>query len=157
MVVLKMVPAEEHSSRVIPMVRVLRHIEGRLFEWTMSVICLSLGLAMTCFPRMVGGSILQVLLFLVSPQQAIAIFLILGIVGTTALIANGASFKVGPRVRSICAIMRSMLWIQFALSMFIVSVKQGFPSPMIFVFPYLALSELYVVYRAVLDVKRTVV
>lgn len=145
--------AQASRWRAYPMAKLLHHLEGRLLEWTMSGICIFLGTGMTLFPKMIHGSIVQILVAIMSPSQITAMFLTVGLLGTFALIANGASFKVGPRVRSFCAVWRSMIWFSFAISMTGVSFQQGFPSPMVFVFFPLALAETYVAYRAILDVR----
>lgn len=110
---------------------------------------------MLVWPRMQRGSIVQVLIEIVGGSAASAVFLLVGLFSTIALVVNGNSLAIGPRVRSICAIFRSVLWGQFTLSMAYVSVAQGFPSPMVFFFGVFTAAELYVVYRAVLDVRAT--
>lgn len=119
----------------------------------MTSACASLGTAMLIYPKMAHGSILQVLLRLVSETQAAFIFFVVGYLGVGALIANGASLKVGPRIRSLVAVARSILWAQFTLSMADVSISQGFPSPMVFFFSLFTTAEIFISYRAVLDVR----
>jgi len=129
------------------------YLDGRLFEWTFAACTTLLGLAMFVWPRVANGSIVRVLVELVGWPAIAGIFLVVGMASIGALIANGSSAAVGPRVRSICAIFRAVLWAQFSLSMAHVSVTQGFPSPMLFFFPVFTASEFYIVYRAVLDVR----
>lgn len=129
------------------------YLDGRLFEWTFSLCSLLLGTAMLVWPRVAHGSIMKVLVDLVGWPIVAIVFLLVGLASMSALVANGSSWSLGPRVRSICAIFRAVLWAQFSLSMFYVSVLQGFPSPMLFFFPVFTASEFYIVYRAVLDVR----
>lgn len=133
--------------------RLQYYLDGRLFEWTFSFCALVLGTAMFAWPKMAHGSIVKVLIDLIGWPAAAGIFAMVGLASLTALVVNGQSLAIGPRVRSICAIFRSVLWAQFTLSMIYVSIAQGFPSPMVFFFGIFTLSELYVVYRAVLDVR----
>jgi hypothetical protein len=129
------------------------YLDGRQFEWTFSFICLLLGVSMFVWPKTAHGSIMRVLVELVGWPIIAAVFFIVGFTSMIALVANGQSLAIGPRVRAVSAIARSTLWMQFTLSMTIVSIDQGFPSPMLFVWPVVAASEFYVVYRAVLDVR----
>lgn len=108
---------------------------------------------MLIWPKMAKGSIVEVIVYFVGWPMVAIIFTAVGLASITALIVNGQSLAVGPRVRSICAIFRSVLWAQFTLSMIGVSATQGFPSPMVFFFSVFTASEFYVVYRAVLDVR----
>ena len=55
------------------------------------------------------------------------VFIIVGVVGMVALIANGSSLRIGPRLRSFSAIVRSVLWISFALSMTYSFHRTGIP------------------------------
>ncbi len=133
--------------------RIPYYLDGRLFEWTFSVCSAVLGASMLIFPRMAHGSIVKVLIDIVGWPLAAVVFLLVGVASIAALIVNGNSLSIGPRVRSLCAIARAVLWGQFTLSMLHVSVVQGFPSPMVFFFSVFTVAELYVVYRAVLDVR----
>lgn len=114
---------------------------------------LELGLAMLIWPKMAKGSIVTVLIDIVGWPAAAIVFVLIGLFSVVALIVNGRSLAIGPRVRSICAILRSVLWAQFTLSMLHVSFVQGFPSPMVVFFSVFTAAEFYVVYRAVLDVR----
>ena len=133
--------------------RITYYLDGRLYEWTFSVCSLWLGLSMLVFPSIANGSIVKVLVDLVGWPMVAIIFILVGLASIAALIINGSSHEIGPRVRSICAILRSILWAQFVLSMIYVSKLQGFPSPMVIFFSVFTASEFYVIYRAVLDVR----
>jgi hypothetical protein len=133
--------------------RLQYYLDGRLFEWAFSTCCLLLGVGMFIWPRIAQGSIVRVLVDVVGWPVIAVIFTLVGFASMLALVVNGNSFAIGPRVRACCAIWRSVLWAQFTLSMIHVSVVQGFPSPMMFFFSVFTLSEFYVIYRAVLDVR----
>lgn len=119
----------------------------------MAVAMIALGVAMLLWPRMMHGSILQILLEILTSQIAAVLFLVLGMLRMAALIANGHSLRAGPRIRSWCAIVTAVLWAQFTLSMGKVSIEQGFPSPMVFFWSSFTFAEIYIAYRAVLDVR----
>lgn len=129
------------------------YLDGRLYEWSMGVAMLTFGGAMLAFPRMANGSILQILSYFL-PSFALAfLFLNLGLLRIAALIANGNSMWIGPRIRSFVAAITAVLWTTFTLSMVRVSFEQGFPSPMVFYWGVFTLAEIYVAYRAALDVR----
>ena len=138
--------------------QLLVYLNGKLFEWSFSWCLILLGTAMVIFPRMIRGSILTTIVKILEALHIDTIvvplaFLVIGTLGIAALIANGQSMWMGPWTRAICALLRGVIWITFTLSMVEVSFKQGFPSPMDFFFFVFALTEFFIMYRAVLDVK----
>lgn len=133
--------------------RIPYYLDGRLFEWTFSIASFIFGIGLLAMPGMARGSIIRLLVNIVGWPAVGIIFLLVGSASVTALTVNGHSWAIGPRVRSVCAILRSVLWGEFALSMARVSYEEGHLSPMVIFFSIFTLSELYVVYRAVLDVR----
>lgn len=129
------------------------YLDGRQLEWAMSASLVTVGVAMLVWPKMAHGSILQVLVGNIGSIGTALLFVITGLVGIVALIINGRSIKIGPHARSLIAIVRMVIWASFTLSMFRVSMDQGFPSPMVFFFGYFTIAEAYTPYRAVLDVR----
>lgn len=129
------------------------YLDARLFEWAFSVPMIFLGISILIWPAISHGSILQVLVAGVGAVRAALIFIAVGVTGIVALIANGGSMRVGPRLRSLSAVIRSILWLTFTLSMFRVSIEQGFPSPMVFFWGSFTGAEVYISYRAALDVR----
>jgi hypothetical protein len=115
-----------------------------------------LGIAILVWPVIAHGSILRLLVTVIGAVGAALVFITIGIVGMVALIANGSSLRIGPRLRALSAIIRSILWISFALSMARVSFEQGFPSPMVFFWSSFTGAEIYISYRAALDVRSIV-
>lgn len=129
------------------------YLDGRQIEWAMSAFLVTLGVAILVWPEIAHGSILQVLVSNIGARGTAFLFIITGMIGIAALIANGRSLKLGPHARSLMAIVRMVIWASFTLSMFRVSVGQGFPSPMVFFFGYFTIAEAYTPYRASLDVR----
>lgn len=127
--------------------------DTRLYEWVFGASMVSFGFAMLIVPKMLQGSILSILAAMFNSYMVGAIFLILGLLRMAALIANGRSMEIGPRIRSIVATICSALWMTFTLSMIRVSIDQHFPSPMVFFWGPFTLAEVYISYRAVLDVR----
>lgn len=114
---------------------------------------IAFGIAMLFFPKMAHGSILQILTAVFSGWGIGLIFLSDGTLRITALIANGRSLQIGPRIRACTAAVAAILWTTFTLSMVRVSLEQGFPSPMVFYWGFFTAAEIYVSYRSTLDVR----
>jgi hypothetical protein len=129
------------------------YLDARLFEWAFSVPMIFLGVSILISPAIANGSILHVLVGSIGALLAALVFVAVGITGIVALIANGRSMRVGPRLRSLSAVIRSILWLTFTLSMVRVSIEQGFRSPMVFFWSSFIVTELYISFRAALDVR----
>jgi hypothetical protein len=146
----------------MPFPRIIYYLDTRLHEWLLSGSLTSIGLAMMIWPRMAEGSIFDVVervlrsIFGGNANTVLALLLFtIGGLGMAALIANGGSLWIGPRIRSVAACARSILWASVVISMERVSEQQGFPSPMVFFFSLFTAGEVYISYRAVLDVRST--
>lgn len=140
------------ASRSIP-----DYLDVRVFEWAFSVPLALLGVAILIWPQVAHGSILQVLVETVGPTFSALAFIVIGIVGIVALVANGKSLLIGPRLRALSAVVRSVLWLTFVLSMARVSLAQGFPSPMVFFWSSFAGTEVFIAFRAAADVRHRTV
>jgi hypothetical protein len=128
-------------------------VDVRLFEWAFSVPLIMLGLAMLIWPEIAHGSILKILVTFLGSVGTGLVFVWVGLVSVAALIANGNSLAIGPRLRSLSAVIRSVFWITFTLSMARVSIAQGFPSPMVFFWSSFTGAEIFTAYRAARDVR----
>lgn len=133
--------------------RVTYYLDGRLYEWVMSGSMLALGLVIIVWPKVANGSILNVVVSAIGGTSTALVFLIIGLLRAAALIANGQSMLIGPRIRSLSAFVASILWASVVISMAQVSVNQGFPSPMVIFFSAFTGAEVYISYRAALDVR----
>lgn len=135
------------------MIRIFYYIDGRLFEWAISVSIVFLSLTLFVWPQITLAPAFQLFAFIV-PSRLIGLsLLICGVACIAALIANGASMTIGPRVRSWTALARAVLMLQFGISTLQAGIEQGYlytVTPFWFTF---ALAELWVAYRAVLDVR----
>ena len=135
------------------MIRLRYYIEGRLLEWTNSVAFGALGICVLVWPKTATNPAFQLFAW-VLPTAIIGLVLIAcGFSCIAALVANGSSKVFGPRVRAWTALLRSMLLFQFGLSTLQSSVAQGFPFTVVPFWFLMALAEIWVVYRAVLDVR----
>lgn len=129
------------------------YLDVRLFEWAFSVPLALLGIAILIWPKVAMGSIEHVLADAIGTVFMALLFIATGIIGIVALIANGESLRTGPRLRSFTAVLRSIIWLTFVLSMARVSISQGFPSPMVFFWTSFVGAEVYISFRAALDVR----
>lgn len=129
------------------------YLDARRLEWLGSVYLVLQGVAILVWPKSAHGSILQVLVSNIGRDGTAVLFILTGLVGIIALIANGRSSKVGPHARSLTAIVRMVVWASFTIAMYRISKEQGFPSPMAIFFGLVTIAEAYTPYRAVLDVR----
>lgn len=133
--------------------RIIHPLDGKLFEWAFSVPMILLGVSMLLWHKIFHGSILRILVDSIGGITTAMALIIVGMLGIAALVANGSSLKIGPHIRSLSALTRAVLWTTFALSMGEVSVAQGFLSPMVFFWSSFAVTEMYICWRAALDVR----
>ena len=128
-------------------------IDGRTYEWAVSLPITVLGFMLLTWPQITTAPAFRLFSWAM-PSNLIAVsFLICGIACITALLVNGASLEIGPRVRSWMALSRAVLFFQFGLSTLQAGFEQGYPytvTPFWFSF---SLAELWIAYRAVLDVR----
>ncbi len=134
------------------MKRISYYIDGRLFEWVITIAMLWLAVAIFADPLALRASAFQ-WLALVMPSSFIEIFLFLiGWTRLVGLLLNGHAWRgrrIGPIIRSLTAVACAVMWVQFDLALFELSAKQGFMSPGIPFWSMFVVGELYVAYRAV--------
>ena len=133
--------------------RISYYLDGRLFEWVMSLSMVMLAIEVLVWPETLRASEFQWLTQVMSPDFVGAILLAAGWFRCLALLANGSSLVIGPRVRAIGAIIGAVMWVQFATALVKLSIEQHFPSPGIPFWYMFTLAELRIAYRAVLDVR----
>ena len=106
------------------MTPLIRHyLEGKLFEWMMSLGMIGLGLEIIFMPDTVNAPSF-LLISLIFPKISIDAFMIFfGSLRIAALVANGRSTVYGPHARAFGAIAGAVLWAQFDISI-IYSLKQ---------------------------------
>jgi hypothetical protein len=57
--------------------------------------------------------------------------------------------KIGPYIRAVGSVLSSVMWVQFALALLQLSIKQGFPSIGLPFWIMFTIAELYVAYTTV--------
>ena len=135
------------------MVLIRHYIEGRLLEWTNSLAFSALGISVFVWPKTATNPAFHLFASVMPSELIGAVLLACGFACIAALIANGDSKAIGPRVRSYTALLRSILLFQFGLSTLQSSLAQGFPYTVVPFWFLMALAEIWVAYRAVLDVR----
>jgi hypothetical protein len=132
--------------------RVSYYIDGRLFEWIITISMLWLAGAIFLDPVALRASAFH-WIALVMSNTFIEIFLFsIGWTRLIGLLLNGHAYKgrrVGPIIRSVTAVFCAVMWVQFDLALIELSAKQGFMSPGIPFWSMFVVGELYVAYRAV--------
>jgi hypothetical protein len=128
------------------------YIDGRRFEWVITLAMLWLAVALYIAPEELQASAFQWIL-LVMPTGFVGGFLFLiGWARIIGLLLNGHTLvgvKVGPIIRSTTAIACAVMWVQFDLALFELSARQAFMSPGIPFWSMFVIGELDVAYRAV--------
>ncbi len=129
------------------------YIDGRLFEWVMSISMVFLSVEIFVWPDTLKASAFRWVLQVMSEDFIGVVLLGAGVFRCAALVANGSSMVIGPRVRAIGALCGAVIWVQFGMALIKLSIDQHFASPGIPFWFMFTLAELRVVYRAVLDVR----
>lgn len=133
--------------------RVSYYLDGRLFEWVMSISMVLLAIEVFVWPETLQASAFQWALLVMSSDFVGAVMFAAGWFRILALIANGSSMVIGPRVRAIGAIAGAVMWVQFGTALVKLSIVQHYPSPGIPFWFMFTIAELRIAYRAVLDVR----
>lgn len=128
------------------------YLEGRTFEWVMTVSMLVLAVQIGVWPRTVDFSAFQDLNKLMTDSFIGAFMGGVGMIRALSLLLNGHSIydvKIGPIVRSMMAVFCAVMWSQFAYALFQFSIQYGRPSPGLPFWTMFIFGELYVAYKAV--------
>lgn len=130
------------------------YVEGRRFEWVMSIATLWLAVTLLIAPETLHASAFQWITLLMSQYTIGTLCFCFGWVRLIGLLLNGheiAGWRVGPLIRSATAVGAAVMWVQFDLALINLSYEQGFMSPGIPFWSMFVVGELDVAYRAVAD------
>lgn len=134
--------------------RVMRAIHVRLFEWAMALILVGVSFHLAIWPQAVAASSLSYILDYVPEQWLGLVFCVVGLARIAALIVNGHSPDIGPKVRGIGSICGAVIWAQMAAALYIHGIVGNLPpSPGISVYAVLTLAELVATFKAAADVR----
>lgn len=132
--------------------RVSYYIDGRLFEWIITVSMLWLAIATFVNPDALRASAFHWIALVMSPAFIEIFLFAIGWTRLIGLLLNGHAYKgrrLGPIIRSVTAVFCAVMWVQFDLALVELSAQQGFFSPGIPFWSMFVVGELYVAYRAV--------
>lgn len=138
--------------------RLRYYVDGRLFEWSMTVPMLALSVLSFIWPLTLRGSAFRWILAVGSPPLIEVTMFTISWAALIGLLLNGHAvrgIRLGPIIRSATAVARAVIWVQFALALFRLSIIQGYPSPGLPFWLMFTVTELYVAYRAVAGNGRT--
>lgn len=136
----------------MPLTRFNYYVEGRAFEWIMSISMCIVAVEVFIWPQMGNSTTFKFLREAVSADLLAFVLLFVGGVRCIGLMLNGHTvglLKIGPWIRAIGSVISAMMWAQFALSLLHLSVQQEFPLPGVTFWTMFTLGELYVAYTTV--------
>jgi hypothetical protein len=131
--------------------RLLRYyVDGRLFEWSMTMPMLALSVMTFIWPITLRGSAFQWVVVVMPIPLIETLMFVISWIALVGLLLNGHQWRgvrVGPLIRSGAAIARAVMWAQFALALVRLSVLQGYPSPGVPFWTMFVMTEIYVANR----------
>lgn len=139
--------------------RLRYYVDGRLFEWSMTLPMLATAVLSFLWPQTLRGSAFRWILSVGSPPLIELLLFTISWSALIGLLLNGHTMRgvrLGPVIRAITAVARAVMWAQFALALLRLSILQGYPSPGLPFWMMFTVTELYVAYRAVAGNGRTV-
>lgn len=138
--------------------RLRYYVDGRLFEWVITISMLWLAIGMFFSPEVLRSSAFQWVVLVMTPAFIDIFLFLIGWTRLIGLLLNGHAFRgrrLGPIIRSVTAVSCAVMWVQFDLALVELSTRQGFLSPGIPFWSMFTVGELYVAYRAVAGNGRT--
>ena len=132
-----------------PVEMIVKHFANRLFELAMTCIMIAIAVWVVIWPDSIGAGSLKYLHAVISSENIILLYGLIGITRIAALIANGHWEFWGPVIRAAGALIGAAVWGQMAAALWLFdSVMLKSPSIGIPVYGLLALFELISMYRA---------
>ncbi|MBR0855679.1 hypothetical protein [Bradyrhizobium liaoningense] len=128
------------------------YLEGRRFEWLITIAMLWLAVAIVVSPEILRASAFQWVTLLMPPWFVAACLFAIGWVRLVGLLLNGHQVRgrrVGPMMRAVTAAACAVMWVQFDLALIQASISQGFMAPGVPFWTMFVLGELDVAYRVV--------
>ncbi|TGN89434.1 hypothetical protein EOW77_0003665 [Bradyrhizobium yuanmingense] len=128
------------------------YIEGRRFEWLITIAMLWLAVATFVSPEILRASAFQWITLVMTPWFTACLLFAIGWARLVGLLLNGHQVRgrrVGPMIRAVTAAACAVMWVQFDLALIQLSVDQGFMSPGVPFWSMFVLGELDVAYRVV--------
>lgn len=127
------------------------YLFSRLFEWTMALALLQLGIWLLLWPRAIEASSFRFIFLDHAEWQWLLpwFFLFVSSLRAAALVANGAWPRLGPKLRQWAALGTALIWGEMAFALLLLIPNVGTPpSPGIPVYFTLTAGELLACYMA---------
>ncbi len=128
------------------------YVDGRRFEWVITIAMLWLAVALFIDPEILRSSAFQWITLVMTPWFVGACLFLMGWARLIGLVLNGHEIRgrrIGPLIRAVTAAACAVIWVQFDLALIQLSFQQGFMSPGVPFWSMFVLGELDVAYRAV--------
>jgi hypothetical protein len=132
----------------LPVDKIIRHLEHRLFELAMAVTMIGVGLFLMLSPGSVASSELRYLLDVMSVETCSTLFFVAGIARIVALALNGHWMPAGAYIRAAGAAVGAVLWSQWGAALYQLHLLGAPISPDLIVYSGLALFEVVSARRA---------
>lgn len=126
------------------------YVDGRLFEWSLTLPMLALSVMTFVWPQTLRASAFQWIVIVMPIPLIETLMFVISWTALIGLLLNGHEFRgvrIGPVIRALAAIARSVMWAQFALALYRLSIEQGYPSPGLPFWMMFAATEIYVANR----------
>ena len=132
-----------------PVEAIVKHFANRLFELAMTCIMIAIAVGVSIWPESISAGSFRYLHAVISTDNIILIYGVLGLTRIAALIANGHWEFWGPVIRAIGALIGAAVWGQMAAALWLLDIALNqSPSVGIPTYGLLALFELISMYRA---------
>jgi len=135
---------------------ITRRLEGRLYEWALAAPTLASGIHLAMHPEALSNSAFHRLGNVLDVGSVSVLLILCGVLRLIALAVNGYSDVIGPVARCVCAALSAFLWSEIAYALYEYGLSRGVISPMWWFWASFTLAEVFVCYRAGMDVRRFV-
>lgn len=134
--------------------RITLMLEGRLYEWSVALATLGLSFEILMWPETIRESAFHLTDDIIGSTNLAVLTFVIGFARSIALAFNGRSLIIGPYVRAACSLLSAALWSQFAYALYLLTELHSAPSPGFPFWVSFTGAEIYVGYRAMIDVRR---
>jgi hypothetical protein len=128
------------------------YVEGRVFEWVMSVAMIAVAVEILIWPQTAENNAFFWMSPWLSHGNIAMLLMTIGWMRCAALMLNGQRMfgsKLGPFIRAAGSVLSAFLWSQFAVTLLAASINQGYPSPGLPFWTMFTFGEVYAAYTTV--------
>jgi len=129
-----------------------KYVNGKLFEWVMTLTMLGMAVEIGFFPETLESSVFFLITDTLGTNFIGFFCTVIGLIRFGGLLFSGGilfnGVRTGPWLRAVAAVLSSAMWAQFVVGLFKFSIFQGYPTPGIPLWLFITLGEVYIAYRA---------